>query len=300
MNVRKPLPSTPALPGPPAPAEPFRPPSAEALAAHLATCEPRPLPPWVRFVPLGVVAFAALLSFGVADWWGALLPWSALLGVVWFGVWQRQQTARRKVAVQWTQELAMLRHHDHALRSAWTLLPRVVHEPEDHGKLVAVVGHTLEDLGHRDAAAVAFDHLLQRMPEGHPGALVLRVQKAIAAFESDHLADGDAELRKIRSVIGGRDEGPLGAAYHTARLVQSVRTNHFAEGVEDVPDPVTTFRPLGIDGAIGHGLLAYCLKQTGDNDAATEAWNRATLLLPGSELARRLPVLAVMRNEATA
>ncbi len=284
---------------PPTTADAFVPPTADQVAEHLASHAPRPRPAWLRFVPVGVVAAAVVVSLGAATWWAALVPWIALAGVVATGVVLRKRHAALLTLTQYTQELAMLRYHREALRSTWTLLPRLKSLPDEHSRTVATIGHLLEDLGQHDAANAAFEHLLAGLPDNHPGAVSLQIQQAIASFESDHLADGDAQLRKVRNAIGPFEEGPLGAAYQTARLVQSVVTHHFAEGVEEVSDPVERFRPMGVDAGVGHALLAYCLHKLGRVDEALTSWRRATLLLPAEELCRRLPALNEMRGVAT-
>ncbi len=269
----------------------FSPPTAEQLAEHIAEHAPRMWPAWVRYVPPGVIGGAVGVSLLWSTAWSLLLPWLALGGVVIFNAQRRRLLQQRAKRAQWTQELAMLRHYRAALRSAWSLLPQLRTQPDEHGRIIAVMGHVLEDLGQHDAANEAFEYLLQGLPDAHPGAVSLRVQQAIASFQAGHLADGDAHLRKVRGAVGPFEDGPLGAAYHAARLVQSVATNHFAEGIEDVADPVATFRPLGIDGGFAHALRAYCLHRLDRRKEAATAWRRATLLLPADELRRRLPVL---------
>ena len=190
----------------------------------------------------------------------------------------------------------MLRHRPQALRRGWRLLPQLVHDPVEHTRIVTVMAHLLDDLGQPDAAMVAFDHLLEGMPTDHPGAFAMHVQRAILFFHHDRLADGDDTLRKLRNTVDRYEGTPLGAAYHVARLVQSVKTHHFAEGVEDVTDPVTTFRPLGVESGYGHALLALCLRHTGRFTEADDAWRRATLLLPADTLTRRFPELDAMRT----
>lgn len=273
-------------------------PSAERVAAHLEDHAPRPSAPWLRYVPLGVVVFAVVLSLGFTTWWAALLPWVALAGVIVQSAQRRQRQADIGARALYAQELAMLRHHREALRMAWRLLPDLVHRHEEHARTTALLGHLLHVLGADDAATVAYEFLLSRLPDGHPAALSLRLQKAVVCFEADRLNDGDAELRRVRSSICAGDAGPIGAAYRAARLLQSVNTHHFAEAVDELPDPAKSFRPLGIDAGAAYGLLALARLRLGDRDTARLLWVDATRLIPENELIRRFSQLSALREIA--
>ncbi|MEM7577988.1 MAG: hypothetical protein AAF328_11015 [Planctomycetota bacterium] len=266
-------------------------PSAERLAEHLATHGPRSIKPWVRYVPLGVVVFAVLISLAVPTAWTSLLPWVALFGALVYGNQRRQRHAQASATALYAQELGMLRYHRDALRTAWNVLPALVYRNDEHARTVALIGHLCNVLGANRTACVAYDFLLERLPDGHPAALSLRLQKAANAFEADRLSDGDAELRRVRGVISPEDAGPIGAAYRATRLLQAVSTHHFAEAVDDLPDPQVAFRALGIDGGLAYGLLALSRHRLGRHEPARRAWHDATCLLPADELVRRFAPL---------
>ncbi|MEM1026594.1 MAG: hypothetical protein AAGJ38_00760 [Planctomycetota bacterium] len=269
-------------------------PTAARLAEHLEAHAPRSAKPWVRYVPLGVVVLAVLLSLAMPNGLTATLPWLALLGVIVYGTQRRQRHARASAQALYAQELGMLRYHRDALRTAWNVLPALVHRNEEHARTVALIGHLLNVLGADEAANVAFDFLLERLADGHPAALTLRLQKAANAFEADRLSDGDAELRRVRSAVKADDPGPIGAAYRATRLLQSVSTHHFAEAVDDLPQTKGAFRPLGIDGGLAYGLLAYAQHRLGNREASQRAWHDATCLLPSHELIRRYAPLQAL------
>lgn len=271
-------------------------PTPQRLADYLATHAPRPVKPWIRYVPLGTVLTAVLISLAVPGPITAALPWAALIGVVIYGTQRRQRHTQATAAALYAQELSMLRHHREALRTAWRVLPALVHRGEEHARTVALIGHILAVLRADDAADVAYDFLLDRLPDGHPAALTLRLQKAANHFEADRLSDGDAELRRVRSAIKADDPGPIGAAYRATRLLQSVRTHHFAEAVEDLPEPTASLRSLGLDGGLAYGLLAFAHHRLDQPEQAASAWRNATHLLPAGELLRRFAALDEVRS----
>ncbi|MEM9416236.1 MAG: hypothetical protein AAGA29_12285 [Planctomycetota bacterium] len=284
----------------------FDAPSADRLARHLADHPPEPVRSvrgWVLFAMAGGLVLAMLLSAVLPAL--SLLLLLAPLGLMGFLAKRAQQTRELHQRVGRVWELAMLREHREALRRAWTLLPQVKHHPDLHLRCVAVMGHTLDDLAQYSSAMVAFDHLLEHLPANHPMALQTRVQRANAALCDDQLADADDTLRKLRGSIEQLPPGPIPASYQLAKLVQDVRTGHFAEAAQHADDTATKLQPLGVHAGYGYGLLAYCHHQLAlrSDDPATAAkqkqdaekhWHNATLLIPPAALAHRYRELAAM------
>lgn len=284
-------------------------PTAERLAKHLAEhppVQPTPVRGWVLLAAAGglLLISPALLMYPVL-----MLP-VAVAGLVAAGVFSgkvhQARALRQRVVRAW--ELAMLRHHREALRRAWGLLPLVAKHPELHLRCVTVFAHVLDEQAGYDAALVAMDHLLAHLPDRHPMALQVRLQRANAALCSDQLADADDALRKLRGTIDTLPPGPLPAGYHLARLVQDVRTGHFTDAAEQADNTATQLRPLGVYAGYGYGLLAYCQHQTAlradDPQAADTAqraarrlWHMATLLVPPAALAFRYRELEAMPTD---
>lgn len=285
-------------------------PTPQRLEEHLRANPPRDAPSLRGKLPLliiGVFAASLLLaSYPLL----AMLPWIGLL--VFMGVMsgrvQRHRVLHQRVTRAW--ELALLREYREALRRAWTLLPQVCDQPELHGRCVAVIAHTLDELAGYEAATVAFDFLLDRLPAEHPLAIRVRLQYAAAAVAQGHLADADEALRKLRPVAEERPGSQISAAYALARLIQDVKTGHFAEALEHAGQTAEQLKPLGVEAGYGHGLLAYCCDQVADRledpddaqrhrDDAARWWRNATVLLPPAALAYRFHELAGLHAEAT-
>ncbi|MEM1107752.1 MAG: hypothetical protein AAGH99_03585 [Planctomycetota bacterium] len=280
----------------PATTSAWNPPTPEALARHLEDNPPQPPSPWVRRTPLfvlGAVVVMAVMLGGPAAW---LLPWMAFVGLIVYGR-RRMLTARGfEKRLARAQELVMLRHHRPALRSVWRLIPSLVnHAPQQH-RAIAILAHVLDDVGAHESAIVAYDRLLNDLPSEHPGALHLKVKKAIASLFTYQLSDADDALRRLRGPVEPLAKTPVGAAYRFALLFQSVQTAHYAEAIEESHGLVEALRPLGVEAGYGHALLACCFAQrndpeAGDAEQARVWWGRATTLLPAATLRSRFPEL---------
>jgi len=282
----------------------FEPPTAEQLSRHLEANPPAGAAGWRSRLPLlilVVLGMSLLLSLSPAL---ALLPWLALLALMVF-LSARMRAARElQQRVTRTWELSMIRRYREALGRAWELVPQCSKQPELHGRVVTIIAHILGELHQDEAAQVAYRYLLDRLPPDHPLALRLKVQSAIAMLGSDQLADADDALRKLRGQIEQTKDDTLGATYRWARLLQDVRTGHYADATEQAEQTAEALKPLGVDAGYGHGLLALCYHQLALHDPAADAtlrtdladrarrwWDKATLLIPPAALVFRHPDL---------
>ena len=277
---------------------PWRPPSAEALETYFDQHPPVPPNPWAARVPLIVLVFVVLLALGIGGPAAWLLPWGAFVGLLIYGS-RRVGTLRRfEARLARAAELATLRHHRMALRSAWRLVPELAAHPPLQHRAVVVMAQVLDQLDAHDAAIAAYNRLLSDLPGDHPGAIMLKIHRAIASLFTHQLSDADDALRRLRGPVEEFDDAtPTAAAYRFALLFQSVQTAHYAEAIAESDDLLDALRPLGIDAGYGHALLAWCHHQRNDAEAddpthARTWWQRATTLVPAAALRRRFPELA--------
>src|SRR5690606_10485087 len=111
------------------------------------------------------------------------------------------------------------------------------------------------------------DRLLDMLPQDHPGAIHLRIHRAIAALSAERLLDADEALRRLRNVTSDYARTPLAALYRFAELIQIVRTGHYDDALHEADTLLDALRPLGIEAGYGHALLALCYQQArGDRD----------------------------------
>ncbi len=290
----------------PAPANPnlFDPPSAHQLADHLAAHPPVRSANWHLRLPIIMIVVLGMTLLLMSSPAFALLPWLALLGAMVY-ITSRVRAMRelqQRVTRAW--ELAMIRRYREALGHAWDLLPACRSQPELHGRVVTVIAHILGELNQDNAAEVAYGYLLDRLPTDHPLSLRLKVQRAVAALSAGRLADADEALRKLRGPAEASKDPALGAAYRLARLVQDVRTGHYADAVKTADETADKLRPLGIEAGYGHGLLAYCCDRLAERSTSIDEttrqqlthqarawWDKATLLIPPAALVYRYPEL---------
>jgi len=256
----------------------FAPPTAEQLEAHLEAHAPKSSPllnPW----PLVAGVGAALVGFVIG---GTLGLMSGLLVVaVGISVWTTMQTRRvRRLQREAGQvhELALVRWFPEALRLAWRLLPELRQQPAMHFRVAGMVAQVLEELNESAAALAGYQHVLAALPKEHRMTLRLRLQAALMLVGDDRLADTEDALRGLHRAMGNHQEG-LVARYVLTRLRQAVRTLHLREAIAMVDQPplsrqtqdtaedetpdkdaspaiVPTLRPLGLEAALGYGLLA--------------------------------------------
>jgi len=280
----------------------YAPPTPEQLAEYLDAHPFAPPSPWAARVPLIVLVAVMVPVLLLDSLLAAVLPWFALAGVY---VWMVARVRRAQALegeVNRLGEFAMLRRYREALKRAWGIVPRVNHHPALLTRTLAVIGHCCDDQRAHETAMVAYDRVLELVPPQHPGAVHLRLQRAIAAFRCDRLADGDNELRKLRGTMDQVEADPAQGAYRLARLVQDVRTHHYADAAAQDRGLVEALRPLGVEAAYGYGLMAWCHHAMASGDpaerwrAASLWWGRATLLLPPEALIWQFPELAPMAD----
>jgi len=275
----------------------FSPPSPEQVASHLQKHPPSLPSAWAIRTPLLIAGALIILSIAIGGVVGGLLPWMALAWLLGHSALRAHQAQALEADVRRTQELAMLRRYPEALRRSWGLLSRVQANPMLHGQTVSIIAHSLDALGHFDAAIVGYDYLLKRMPPGQPITVHIGVSRAAASLGADNLSDADDALRRLRGSVEMFNHTPISAAYRLTQLAQQVRTHHFADALQDRDGLMDALRPLGVEAGFGHALMALCYYQQPKPDGedtlaqAQKWWGRATLLLPAGTLVGRFPEL---------
>ena len=284
----------------------FTPPTPQQWSDHLRRYSPRRARRWVTMLPfigLGVVVGLAFASNSLVSIMFPVLVLAALL----VGLNMRVRLLRR---VEWAagqvQELSALRRHGDSLARGWLLLPKLRQLPEAHSRTVAAMTMSLDQVKAYESAAVGYDYLLAMLPEDHPGAVQLSIQRAVAHLMSDRLTDADDALRRIRGTIDRYDQTPIAAGYRLAGLIQQVHTNHFADAVAESTGLVESLRPLGVDAGFGYALMALsCFmadpSQADASDSPARSWwaRATTLLLPSVLIDRFEPLQQIAHLPAT-
>ena len=268
-------------------------PSEQQVAQHLQDHPLRTASRLIGMLPLIILIGVLLVALTVQHPLAAVLPWFALAGVLITAHVRVRRLRHRQSQFQIVQELSLQRRHQQALDLAWQLLAAATNSPQMHGHTVALIAHSLDQLKAYDAAIVAYSSLIDQLPQQHPGSVQLQIQRAMAQLQADHLADADDALRRLRHSIEAFANTVVSAGYRLAQLIQQVRTNHFADAIDRAPTLLDDLRPLGIEAAYGHALMALSYLRL-ENDPTTHAqlwWTRATLLMPASTLVNRFAEL---------
>ena len=290
----------------------FDPPTAQQLERHLELYPPMMTTGWQARLPqfaligAGVLMVLALLQPALA-----ILPVMAMVALVVYvsGKTRAAQELGQRVTRAW--EMAMIRRYRDALGEAWRLLPACRNNPELHGRVVTIIAHILGEMRSDDAADIAYTYLLDRLPKDHPLALRLRLQRAIVALSTDRLADADDELRRLRGQAETAKDPSLNGVYTLARLLQDVRTGHYADAVNQADATAEALKPLGVEAGYGYALLGLCNHMLGQRTGESETqmsgiyalqaklwWDRATILIPPAALLFRFPELEALLDQA--
>lgn len=280
----------------------FVPPTADQVRTHLsrhalrAAAAGRGL--WIIPVMMGVGVMCVLVLGQAATFIAPLIVVSVVYAVTSAKV---KRARRLEAQADRVQELAMRRQLPAALRLAWKTLPAVTAMPELHSRSTAMIAACLDRLGAFEAAMIAYDHLIDRLPPSHPGAVQLRIQRAMAQLANDQLLDADDALRRLRGAVDGFPGTPIAAAYRLALLAQQIKTNHFFEAIDSESTLIDDLRPLGLEAGFGYALIALAherashapgvgeLAITEHLSSAALWWSRATLLMPVDALVSRFP-----------
>lgn len=268
-------------------------PNEQQVAQHLKNHSLRTPSRLIGLLPLIILVGVLLVALTVQHPLAVVLPWFALAGVLIKVHIRVRRLRHRQSELQKVQELSLQRRHREALDLAWQLLAGTTNLPQMHGHTIALIAHSLDQLKAYDSAIVAYSSLIDQLPQQYPGSLQLQIQRAIAQLQADHLVDADDTLRRQRHAVEAFANTIVSAGYQLARLIQQVRTNHFTDAIGQAPTLLDDLRPLGIEAAYGHALMALSYLRL-ENDPTTNAqlwWTRATLLMPAGTLVNRFAEL---------
>ena len=239
------------------------------------------------WLPLLILGGVLAVSFASDHVMAVFLPWMVLAAILLFFQVRIRRIRQRERDVLDAQELAMLRRHRASLRRAWRLLPQVVAVPAMYHRVVSLLAHCLDHLKAYDSAIVAYNDVVNDLPPQHPVSVQIRIRGAIALLQCDRLTDADEELRRLHHLDASARGTGIEAGYCLAQLIQQVRTNHFSDAVQSADTLLDDLRPLGVEAAFGHALMALSFHHSTEPDAGPSArlwWARATLLLPEADL----------------
>jgi tetratricopeptide (TPR) repeat protein len=134
-----------------------------------------------------------------------------------------------------------------------------------------------------DAIAVQ-DHLLEQGLLDRNSMFGLRIGRAMAMLREDHLFDADRAISELRRMQGQNESAGLALV----EIYRDVKTGHPDEAIDLFETRLPTLRDhLGHRLGDAYALVSRAYDLRGRETDARDAWARATLLAPPSELVRR-------------
>lgn len=280
----------------------FHPPTADQVSGHLERYAVVPVSPMQQWMPALIVGVLVLLALSFSNAGITLIVWLAMLGLFLNSFMRTRAIRETDKLLARVQELTLERQNFDAMRLAWQVIPQLRARPQQHTRAVALLAHNLEQIRAYEAAVVAFNEVLGKLPDEHPAAVQLRVEQTMALLASDQLTDADIQLRRLRNLLDRFSGSAIAGGFHLALLYQQIRTNHFRDAADNQQGMMDKLRPLGIDAGLGYALLAlacYHSAAHAEDPLIKDAqlwWERATLLLPLATLVRRFPELQAIEQ----
>jgi tetratricopeptide (TPR) repeat protein len=143
-------------------------------------------------------------------------------------------------------------------------------------------------------AIVVQEHLLETI-ELDPGTgYALRLGRAMAMLQEDHLTDADRAISELRRVEGSQESAGLALI----QIYRDVKTGHPAEAIE-----LFTAKELILRKQMGHrvadawALVAKAYDMVGREELARQAYRNATLLAPIAEISRKYSEVASLTGK---
>lgn len=197
-----------------------------------------------------------------------------------------QESRQQRAQLDAVEELVMLRRWPEAAAGVCGLLNRPMTGHGPRVQALVFLGSVLSRY-HRFAEAVeVFDYLIAHV-EMPPGlAMTVRYGRAMALLHEDRLLDADRAISDLRRLPNSDQT----AGVALVELYRDVKTGHPREAIELFDRRREQFGPqLGHRAADAYVLVAKAFTMIGDEPSARACYERATLLAPPGELARRYP-----------
>lgn len=269
----------------------------------LEQSRPRPQMLWLWYllasaVVVGLVGWAGQGGSG-SDlvWLGTTLLMLALIGgmlVISYITVQAQRTEQRQIAA--IEEFVQLRRWQQAGALLQQVLSRPRRNPAARAQALIYLAAVLARYHRFEDAMAVQDYLLHNVPVDPGTARGLRLGRAMAMLHEDHLVDADRAIGELRRESGRGESGGLALI----ELYRDVKTGHAAEAVEVFQAHLEVMRrQLGQRIADAYGLLARAYDMLGQSADAQLAYEKATLLVPPTELSRRYAEIASLAGKYT-
>ena len=221
-----------------------------------------------------------------------------LMFVMGFITWRAARAVQGEQAqLEAIEELIQLRRWQEAALLVQALLSRPTRTLQARTQALVFLAAVLARY-HRFADAVSvYEHLLEnRLVEGE-AAYGMKLARAMSLLREDRLVDADRAMGELRRL----DRADESAGLALLEIYRDVKTGHPREAIEEFEKKQAMLRKhLGHRAADGYVLAAKAFDLAGDAERARQVFEKATLLSPIVELARRYPEIGGLEGKYAA
>ena len=209
--------------------------------------------------------------------------------------WSTARAANQEVGrLESVEELVRLRRWDEAGLVLDALLARPTRSPHARTQALVYLAAVLSRFHRFSDAVTVYEHLLEHRLVEAEGAYGLKLGRAMALLREDRLFDADRAINELRRGESARESAGLAMV----DIYRDVKTGHPREALE-----IFNRRLPALRGQLGHrvadawALAARAHDLLGEEDAARQAYENATLLSCEVELHRRYPEVARLHGK---
>jgi tetratricopeptide (TPR) repeat protein len=205
-----------------------------------------------------------------------------------------KQHRLQQQTVEAIEELVQLRRWDQAGMALQLFLSTPARSARARAQALIYLASVLARHSRFEDALAVQNYLLEHDLVDDGTGYGLRLGRAMAMLHEDHLVDAHQAISDLRR--GGASDHSGGLAL--VEIYRDVKTGHPNEAIELFSAKLPLMQQqLGHRVADAHALVARAYDQLGREAEARAAYERATLLSPVSELARRYPEVAKLADK---
>jgi hypothetical protein len=219
----------------------------------------------------------------------------ALMGAMALGTMftVRQHRAQQQT-VEAIEELVQLRRWEQAGTALQIFLSSPARSPRVRAQALVYLASLLARHHRFEDAISVQEYLLEHELVDDMTAYGLKLGRAMAMLQEDHLVDADRAIADLRRGGGSQSSGGLALI----EIYRDVKTGHPQEAIDLFTEKMPLMQQqLGHRVADVHALIARAYDLLGRDAEAQAAYERGTLLSPVAELHRRYPEVAKLAGK---
>lgn len=227
----------------------------------------------------------------------AMIGVIAVMSLITWSVAKRRRAELQQLEA--IEELVHLRRWDEAAAIVQQLLSRPTRTPHARIHGLLFLSSILARYHRFDDTVIVQNYLLEHVQLDPSSDYGLRLGRAMAMLQADHLFDADRAIVDLRRASQDSENDSGGLAL--VEIYRDVKTGHPDEAVRMFESKLPALREqLGARVADAYALAARGYDLLGREDEAARAFESATLLAPVSELTRRYPEVVPLTKKFVA